>query len=51
MNRRHFSQSLLSLPAAASAQAPATSDTWQEPARNLPTRRYDVVVAGGALAV
>ncbi len=46
VNRRRFSQSLLALPA-----APAPSDdSYQEPARKLPVRKFDVVVAGGGTA-
>ena len=45
VNRRRFSQSLLAL-----SGAPAADDFYQEPARKLPVRKFDVVVAGGGTA-
>ena len=48
VNRRRFSQALLAIPGAA-APAPA-GDFYQEPARKLPVRKFDVVVAGGGTA-
>jgi len=63
MNRRQFSRRLLilgagsaastaSLPAfAATPTAPmASGEFYEEPARKLPVRKYDVVVAGGGTA-
>jgi len=48
MNRRDFSRQVLALgsaaPGIASNQA---ADYYQEPAKKLPVRKYDVVVAGG----
>jgi hypothetical protein len=44
MNRRNFSKSVLLAPAAL-AQG-QQGDYYEEPARRLPIRRYDVVVAG-----
>lgn len=45
MNRRQFSQCALALGAPSAAE-----DAYQEPARKLPARRFDVVVAGGGTA-
>src|ERR1035437_753033 len=48
MNRRDFSRTVLSLGAA--AQTGMAQEQYQEPARKLPGRRFDVVVAGGGTA-
>jgi hypothetical protein len=48
MNRRDFSKSVLSLGAA--AQTGTAQDYYEEPAKKLPARRFDVVVAGGGTA-
>ena len=59
MNRRHFTKAMLALGAApalitsrAAAQNPAsaTEESHLEPARKLPVRRFDVVVAGAGTA-
>ena len=52
MNRRKFSQAVLTLGAAAQSgiAQPSASEEYEEPARKLPTRTYDVVVAGGGTA-
>jgi len=55
MRRRDFSkQALLAGLGAGAAsrvrEAGATEDTWEEPPRKLPVRRFDVVVAGGGTA-
>jgi hypothetical protein len=48
MNRRDFAKSVMSLAAAAPAET--AEDAYQEPAKKLPARRFDVVVAGGGTA-
>jgi hypothetical protein len=48
MNRRDFSKTVWSLGAA--APAGLDRDSWEEPAKRLPARRFDVVVAGGGTA-
>ena len=48
MNRRNFSNTVLSLGAA--AQTGMAQEQYDEPARKLPARRFDVVVAGGGTA-
>ena len=48
MNRRDFSRTVLSLGAA--AQPGMAQEQYDEPARKLPARRFDVVVAGGGTA-
>jgi len=48
MNRRSFSKTVLSLGAA--AQPGMAQDSYEEPAKKLPSRRFDVVVAGGGTA-
>jgi flavin-dependent dehydrogenase len=48
MNRRNFSKTVLSLGAA--AQTGMAQEQYDEPARKLPARRFDVVVAGGGTA-
>ncbi len=45
MNRRQFSQCALAL-----GVRPAAEDSYQEPARKLPARRFDAVVAGAGTA-
>ncbi|MCC6857867.1 MAG: FAD-dependent oxidoreductase [Bryobacterales bacterium] len=54
MNRRNFSRGMLALPAAAQLacrrEPDPAGETYQEPARSLPVRRFDVVVAGGGTA-
>jgi FAD-dependent oxidoreductase family protein len=57
MNRRNFSKSLIaaagvvkSLGGAQGGQPAAFPNTYREPARELSTRKYDVVVAGGGTA-
>jgi len=49
MNRRDFSKTVLSLGAVAQAGI-AQDQEYEEPARKLPSRRFDVVVAGGGTA-
>ena len=48
MNRRSFSKTVMGLGAV--AQTGLAQDVYEEPARKLPTRRFDVVVAGGGTA-
>ena len=48
MNRRSFSKTVLSLGGA--AQTGMAQEQYEEPARKLPARRFDVVVAGGGTA-
>jgi hypothetical protein len=48
MNRRDFSKTVLSFGAA--AQTGMAQEQYEEPARKLPARRFDVVVAGGGTA-
>jgi len=60
MNRREFSKGAVLLAVGVQAGAPAavaeeiamdpSAETYQEPARKLPVRRYDVVVAGAGTA-
>jgi hypothetical protein len=52
MNRRDFSKKSLAagLGAIAAPAEPESSDYYQEAARRLPVRRFDVVVAGGGTA-
>ncbi len=48
MNRRDFTKSVMSLGAAVPAES--AEDSYLEPAKKLPARRFDVVVAGGGTA-
>jgi hypothetical protein len=51
MNRRNFSKGLLALSGAArGTQAKEGGAYYEEPARKLPLRKFDVVVAGGGTA-
>ena len=51
MNRRDFSKSVLLVSGAAQAgRAQSQADYYEEPARKLPARKFDVVVAGGGTA-
>jgi len=56
MNRRNFSRNLLILGSAARSagaapyQSQAPQEYYDEPAKRLPARRFDVVVAGGGTA-
>ena len=50
MNRRDFSKSLLAAGAVAAPAQPVAADYYEEPARKLPVRTVDVVVAGGGTA-
>ena len=55
MNRREFSKQMLmagtGLGAASAATVPALGvDYYEEPARKLPIRKFDVIVAGGGTA-
>jgi hypothetical protein len=50
MNRREFSKNALMLSGASRARAAQSGEAWEEPARKLPVRRFDVVVAGGGTA-
>ena len=52
MKRRDFGKGILALGVGAGAglaQAEQT-DTYEEPAKKLPVRKFDVVVAGGGTA-
>jgi hypothetical protein len=51
MNRREFSRNVLAAGMAArSVSGQGNPEIYEEPARKLPTRDYDVVVAGGGTA-
>ncbi|MCP5113068.1 MAG: FAD-dependent oxidoreductase, partial [bacterium] len=51
MNRRDFSKSVILLSGAAQAGSEESlPDYYDEPARKLPARKFDVVVAGGGTA-
>ena len=57
MKRRDFSKSMIMMGLGTSAlanqkaQAKSTdTDMWEEPAKKLPVRHFDVVVAGGGTA-
>jgi hypothetical protein len=53
VNRRQFSQNLIALGSATrlgAAQPQTSPDSYEEPARKLPARSFDVVVAGAGTA-
>ena len=50
MNRRNFSKNILALGCAGTGMQGADPEYYEEAARKLPVRKFDVVVAGGGTA-